>query len=661
MRRPTRILAALLLAALPAAAVAAWPDTPQAEMDVRLHPEDGRLEGRMALRLPDEEPLSLAVGPGFRIDQTELTAGRVETLGQRGVILHPDEATEARLRWSGEPDGQGRGSHLHTEGAWLEAAAGWHPRPASRRMGYRLIIAVPEPLQVVAEGTRAEEQSEDGLRRVEFHHPAPALGIALFAGEWQHRTREARHGTVHTFFPETLAEHHETYLERTAAYLDEYSEWIGPPPHETFSVLATPYPVGLAFAGFTALGEQVIPLPFIPDTSLPHEVVHNWWGRGVYTDYDDGNWNEALTYYMGDYHQALQRDIDEARRLRGDWLRSQAALPEVADYPLGEFRHNRGSADEIVGYQRGASLFHTLHRTLGEAGFDEAIRRFYEQQVHREAGWPDLEATFSDAAEADDAETETIQALFRWFLSATELPDLEMDERTLTVARDGDDRYRVEVEIDWDEEGYPVSIPVALKGDEGRLNEQEIHLQPGERTRIELASETRPRYLQADPDQHVYRQLALGEGVAILRDTLLAESVTLVSAWEDLEATANQALRGDVEPGEPDRDRPLLIVAPREAVGEHLEAAQSCITERIRPVDHDTVAWASTTGGGQPLIVLAAKDREQARQALQRLARYGRHSYVGFGSARGDAETGLYEPADRHGLRLPLADQFDGD
>jgi len=657
MRWFARTLAVCLSAALPAVAAPAWPDTPQAQLDVQLDPDEGRLEGGMTIQLPDADPLSLTVGPGFRIERVELDGGRKETLGERGVIIHPEDGSRARLHWSGGVQGRGRGAELTPSGAWLGAETGWYPRPAPRRMGYRLRVAVPDSLQVVAEGTRVGERQTEGWRHVEFHHPAPALGITLFAGEWQQRGLGAEHGMVYTFFPDSLEAHHETYLEQTARYLDEYGEWIGPPPHGTFSVLATPHPVGLAFAGFTALGERVIPLPFIPKTSLAHEVVHNWWGRGVYTDYDAGNWNEALTYYMGDYHQAVRRDPEEAQRLRGDWLRAQAALPDAADYPLRDFRRNRGTVDEIVGYQRGAHLFHTLRRDLGETVFDEAVRRFYARHVHQEAGWSDLEAAFRDAATAEDGDARRVEDLFEWFLTTTHRPALELDERTLEIDRDEHGSFRVRAKIGWDGDGYPVLVPVALEGDEDRLDERTFRLQPGERKRIELTSSEPPAFLQADPDHHLYRQLASGEGVSILRDTLLAESVILATPWDDLEAAASRALDGELRRGAPDRDRPLLVVAPRDAVGEHLEAARSCITERIPPADGHPVAWASTTGGGQPLIAIAAEDAESGRRALQRLARYGRYSYVGFDGGH-DAETGLYAPADRHGLRLPLSDQL---
>ena len=36
-------------------------------------------------------------------------------------------------------------------------------------------------------------------------------------------------------------------------------------------------------------GFAVLRLPFIPYTSLPHEILHNWWGNGVWVDYAGGN------------------------------------------------------------------------------------------------------------------------------------------------------------------------------------------------------------------------------------------------------------------------------------------------------------------------------------------------------------------------------------
>ena len=652
------IAALLLLAGCALAGPVAASGHPQADITARIAPSAGRLEGEMRLTLPDTEPLPLSLGPGFELTEAEIANGEVERVGQRGVVLRPATAGAATRRWSGAPPGSAR-SYIGDRGAWLGDQAGWYPHPTRGRLGYELTVALPERLQAVASGSRRRDRVRDGQRRLVFTHEGPSLGITLLAGDWDKRAQETEYGTVYTLFPETLAGQHDTYLERTAAYLETYSEWIGEPPHETYTVAAAPFPVGLGFAGFTALGERVLTLPFIPGTSLAHEVVHNWWGRGVYTAPEQGNWSEGLTLYMGDYHQAARRAADEARRMRGDWLRSEAALPDTADYPLEAFHSNAGPYDEIVGYKRGAFLFHTLHRALGDSGFDRAVHRFYRAYRHREAAWEDLAAAFTEAARAEGRDPERIAALLDWFRTETELPRLVFDERTLTVTEKPGGGYRVAADLSWDAAGYPVRVPVTLTTEAGTAAHRTVALEPGETTRVTLASEAPPRYLRADPDYHVYRELVPGEGAAILRDTLLAESVTLVSEWDGLAGPARQALAGRVEPGEADRERPLLIVGPRQAVARTLEAVRACGMQRIRPVATSPVAWASTTGGGRPLIALAAESPDQARQALRRLGRYGRHSYVAFGAGH-ETETGLYEPTDRNALRLPLADQLEG-
>jgi len=42
----------------------------------------------------------------------------------------------------------------------------------------------------------------------------------------------------------------------------------------------------------------VVRLPFIPETSLGHEILHQWFGNLVYIDYAKGNWAEGLTTYL---------------------------------------------------------------------------------------------------------------------------------------------------------------------------------------------------------------------------------------------------------------------------------------------------------------------------------------------------------------------------
>lgn len=641
-------LAALLLSALPTAGAA---PSPHGALEVELAPGQGRLQGRLELRMPSGEPLSLTLGEGFALEAVEIGAGSVQRLGDQAVNLHPRGPTRAELRWSGAPPADGR-DFLDASGALLTAASGWYPQPGPRPMRYSLTVALPARLQAVASGTRLGEQRDAGRRRVAFEHPAPGSRITLVAGEWEKAAAQTAYGSVYTFFPERLAGLSADYLERAGAYLERFGDWIGPPPHGSYAVVAAPLPVGYAFPGFTYIGERVLQLPFIPRTSLPHEVLHEWWGNGVYIDYADGNWAEGLTQYMADYHQARRRGPGEARRMRGDWLRGQAALPAARDYPLRRFRGRRQPRDEIVGYQRAAFLFHTLHRRLGASGFAAALRAFYADNRHRPADWADVREAFTDTAIGRERRPEDIAATLSWFVETTGAPRLRL---AAWSAERGGRRggYRVEAEIAWDEDAYPARIPVVVETADGGRELRRPRLEPGERRRIRIATESRPEALAVDPDFHVYRRLAVGEGVPTLRDLFLARRVRLVSPWPGLEEAARRPLAGRLERGEADAERALLLVGPEPFLRERLAAIGACTFRRTPPAQGEAVAWAGVGGAGKPVLAVAAESAAQAGPLLRRLGHYGRHSYVAFGG-EGEPRTGLYATDDRHGLRVPL-------
>ena len=86
---------------------------------------------------------------------------------------------------------------------------------------------------------------------------------------------------------------------------------IGAYPFTEFSVVASPLPTGFGMPTLTYLGADVLKLPFIRATSLGHEVLHNWWGNGVYVDYAHGQ----LVRGTDDLHGRLR--VQGARVGRG--------------------------------------------------------------------------------------------------------------------------------------------------------------------------------------------------------------------------------------------------------------------------------------------------------------------------------------------------------
>jgi aminopeptidase N len=198
----------------------------------------------------------------------------------------------------------------------------------------------------------------------------PESAIDLMAGPYRVTERsfaaaDGRKIALRALLHPEIAERGDGDLDAVERYLRLYEGWIGPYPYESFSVVSSPTPTGFGMPTLTYLGVEVLRLPFIRDTSLGHEVLHNWWGNGVRPDYARGNWSEGLTTFMADYAYREQAGAEAAREMRLAWLRDFAALGSAADRPLASFSSRTHGAEQVVGYHKAAMVFLMLRDAIG--------------------------------------------------------------------------------------------------------------------------------------------------------------------------------------------------------------------------------------------------------------------------------------------------------
>ena len=179
------------------------------------------------------------------------------------------------------------------------------------------------------------------------------------------------------------------YLQTTAEYIRLYSDWIGAYPYAKFAIVENRWQTGYGMPSFTLLGSRVIRLPFILHTSLPHEILHNWLGNGVYIDFSKGNWSEGLTAYMSDhYSNEKQGKGDEYRRKALERYANFAA--EGRDFPLSEFKSRHEEASQAIGYSNSLMLFHMLRNQAGDELFNDRIGMFWERYRFQYADFIDV-------------------------------------------------------------------------------------------------------------------------------------------------------------------------------------------------------------------------------------------------------------------------------
>jgi hypothetical protein len=247
-----------------------------------------------------------------------------------------------------------------------------------------------------------EADGADGYR-AEFAFPDPAEGIDLMAGPYVVAERAVklpggRSVRVRTWFHPEIAELAPGYLDDSARYLERYSRLIGDYPFAMFSVVSSPTPTGFGMPTLTYLGREVLRLPFIRANSLGHEVLHNWWGNGVYPDWQRGNWSEGLTTFLADYAYKEDESEAAAREMRMGWLRDYAAVPPGEDFALKEFTSRQHGIASIIGYNKAAMVFLMLRDKIGTPAFERGLRLFWQRHRFRAASWADLEAAFAEAS-----------------------------------------------------------------------------------------------------------------------------------------------------------------------------------------------------------------------------------------------------------------------
>lgn len=642
MSRPAQSLAAGLLALLGlAAAGMAWgatpPDPAARSLSVRLDPATRQLEGELRQALPAGGRFRLLEG----LTVTEARRGDRDLALTRDAEgrwrLPPGSAEAVTLRWQGTlPEaGEHDRYRLAAEGSLLPTRAGWYPHLADAAGSLWLTVRVPEGQRAVASGSLQEEALVDGEWQARFHHPR-TREVEVAAGPWRLREREVEGVRLRTLFPEALdAPFAETYLDHAAEHLALFQARLGPLPTGSFSIAATPAPVGLAFAGFTLLGERVIPLPFIPDTSLPHELMHAWWGAGIGVDYPSGNWAEALTTYLADYALAERRGEAEAMRRR--WLADLAALPPGEEIPLADFRGGPDPAGRLIGYQHGAMLFHMLRQRIGDDAFDRGLRQLAEAWMHRTADWAALIEAFGEAA-GDPVEDFITPWLTRPGRPSLHLASVRMEPR--------DDGYWLSGELHQRDAHapWPLAVPLVVETEAGPV--RLIQHMAGTQQSFGIPLASRPRALEVDPGADLLRHP--GAMPAILRQLTLDPATRVLALDEALRPLAHRVLGHEAESLEAsavprgDADEPLLVIGTTGALRAWREASGLPAPPRSLETAGRARFWMAPD---RRIGLLGGDDADALARLAGALRHHGQRSYVvqGAGGETLDAGTWAVE------------------
>ena len=347
-------------------------------------------------------------------------------------------------------------------GTFLPDSSGWYPHILGELASYRVSLKMPYGQRGIVAGKITEESNSDEGYYARFEFPFPSEGIDFMGGPYIVET-DSMYGEggkriqLRTYFHSQIKELARDYLDAVKDYIHLYESWIGEYPFTEFSVISSPTPTGFGMPTLTYLGINVLQLPFIRSTSLGHEVLHNWWGNGVYPYYPEGNWSEGLTTFMADYAYKERMGSDGAREMRLGWLRDFVTLSPDQDFALEKFTTRTHGASKIIGYNKAAMMFLMLRDLLGSESFDRALRLFWNQNQFRIASWSDLQSAF---------ETESgkkLQTFFKQWLTYTGAPAIRITKAVCTLTKSG---CHMKVTLEQIDSSYDLHVPVAVHTEE---------------------------------------------------------------------------------------------------------------------------------------------------------------------------------------------------
>lgn len=678
IRIPAVLLGLLLLATLgPGTAPSAAEAKPGAEarpvvahrLAVVLDPETGLLSATDYMSLPPASPPTLLVQLHQALE-AEVVGGkaRLERVARRGHLvqyrLFTGDDREIHLRYQGhirhgldavrEGMGRERQQSLGTispEGVFLTGYSGWYPRVLGSLETLALEVDLPQGWLAVSQGAGPSIENDGERVRVGWRETAPQDVLYLIAAPFTLYRESTEVAEAQAFLrraDEALAAR---YLEATATYLARYSQLIGDYPYAKFALVENFWETGYGMPSFTLLGPRVLRLPFILHSSYPHEILHNWWGNGVYVDDAQGNWSEGLTAYLADHlNQELAGKGSDYRR---DQLKAYADyVRDHQDFPLRAFQGRHGAASQAIGYGKALMVFHMLRMQLGDAPFTQGLRRFYRDHRFSEAGWDAIQSAFEAESGAD------LNAFFEAWTTRPGAPSLALESVAVEPLNDGRWLLSGRLEQTQAADPFPLPVPIALLDEHGAASELLVAMD-ARGADFSAVLDARPARIAVDPRFDSFRTLAEGEATTTFSNLFGAERGLilvpadapperrtayrkLAEAWQRGHAGWSIALDSERETLPSDRAIWLLGWSNRwlptlAAIGDEqgvfaLDPAQRRL--RLFETEHvERIPVIGTHRGAQPLGWIGADSAEAISSLARRLPHYSKYGYLLFEGA----------------------------
>ncbi|NTU42931.1 MAG: PDZ domain-containing protein [Nitrospirales bacterium] len=499
----------------------------------------------------------------------------------------------------------------------------WYPR-VSGLFCYKLSAVLPKGYEAISEAESVIKEEKGNETEISFDFPHPVNGINFVAADRYEITKDEYKGieVLAYFFPEDkgLARQYIDYAKR---YLQLYEGLLGSYPYKRFSIVENFLPTGYSMPTFTLLGQDVVKLPFIVETSLGHEILHQWFGNKVYVDYSRGNWAEGLTSYLADH-------LYEEQKGRGWEYRKQSLVDftsyvtEGNDFPLRDFKGRIDQASKVIGYGKATMVFHMLKEMVGEKLFFSTLRGFVDEKGFRTASWDDLRVAFEKSSQRD------LASFFSQWLDQKGLPSIFMEVKAFRQTGKG-----FEITFDITEKGaYVLDLPLTFTFSQGKTRKETLMIKEGKNS-FTFTLDEMPLGISLDENYDIARVLAPKEVPPVVSGLLGEEPIVVALPVSNKDAygpvieffkARKAAFKEPGEIGNGDiKSTSLIILGGGNPLLERLFGKGSSEAEGL-----SVVMKRNPWNVRKVVGIISASSAEEALAGMRKFPRYGKYSSLSF-------------------------------
>lgn len=619
----------LLTAALVLLPVVSAAQPPKYEIEVAVNVPASEITGTVEIYAAAGESLNLSTGT-LTIESVTSDGRDVPVSTQSGRIsIIPQQDGMIRVRFtgffpaapvSGDPMSL-PGNEISDRGISLTGT--WYPVPDGLHQT-AVRVTLPRGYEAVAESEKTIKVMRDDAIEFHFSFDHPVAGVNLVASDRYGVMKDSyKKIDIYAYFfreDQSLAGQ---YIEYTKQYLRMYEDLLGNYPYRRFSIVENFLPTGYSMPTYTLLGGSVVRLPFIVETSLGHEILHQWFGNSVYIDYGSGNWAEGLTSYLSDhlYEERKGAGWNYRKQILADY---RSYVTPENDFPLRQFTGRVDFPSKSIGYGKTAMVFHMLRNLVSDNVFFSSLKDVISRHRFTPASWDDLKESFENRSGRD------LSWFFTQWLMNPGLPVLEIGE--FEISRTGG-QVLLEFTVVQKDRIYEFTMPAAIYLD-GEIITKNIHI-TNARERFEFVLPQRPEKIVFDANYDTARLITDGEYPPVVAGLIGDRDLIIVLPPEN-EVIYDPVIRTF-------KDRDPHIMEAGDVSESDLAAHAVLICDDQNPLVHrlfgslphehagfSVLVRKNPWNASKVAAVVYAESADEVDRAIGKIFHYGKYSVLSF-------------------------------